>query len=186
MNVLKQSILMFLVLTIICGILYPLAITAVAQVIFPFQANGSMIGLSGNKGQTSELIGQEFIGNQYFWSRLSATSPMPYNAGASGGSNLGPSNPQLKRNMQDRIEKLHSSEQPPIDLVTSSGSGLDPHITPEAALYQVSRVAAARNISTDQLETLIHRNTEPRQFGLLGKPRVNVLLLNAMLDKLHS
>lgn len=174
---------MFVVLTVLCGGIYPLAITAFAQLCFPFQANGSMIDLPNNQGKSSELIGQEFTADKYFWSRLSATSPMPYNAGASGGSNLGPSNPQLMKNMQERTEKLHGNSQPPADLVTSSGSGLDPHITPEAALYQVPRVATARNMPPDEVESIVRSNIEPRQFGLLGEPRVNVLKLNMLLDQ---
>ncbi len=183
---LRPAIVSFLVLTVITGLLYPLAVTAVAQVVFPVQANGSLIMKDG-KAVGSTLIGQPFDDPKYFWGRLSATSPFPYNAAASSGSNLGPTNKALTDEVQARIDALHQADPGnnapiPIDLVTSSGSGLDPNISPAAAEYQVNRVAKARGMDPAQVRALVARYTAGRQFGILGEPRVNVLQLNLALD----
>ena len=160
--------------------------TGVAQLAFPGAANGSLIVRDG-RAVGSTLIGQPFAGPKYFWGRPSATSPSPYNAAASGGSNLGPLNPALATNVRARVEALRGAGLPeqtpvPVDLATASGSGLDPHISPAAAEVQVERVAAARGRSPAEVRDLITRHTEGRQLGLLGEPRVNVLLLNLDLD----
>jgi K+-transporting ATPase ATPase C chain len=165
---------------------YPLAVTAVAQIVFPNQSNGSLIVKDGQI-LGSSLIGQPFDDPKYFWGRLSATSPFPYNAGASSGSNLGPLNDTLTDAARARINALQQADAQntapiPIDLVTASGSGLDPHISIAAARYQVSRVARIRGMSEVQVQALVSRFTEDRQFGILGEPRVNVLLLNLALD----
>jgi K+-transporting ATPase ATPase C chain len=185
---LKTSTLMLLVLSVLTGLAYPFAITGVAQVAFPHQANGSLIRIEG-KAVGSELIGQPFDGPNYFWSRPSATGPFPYNAGSSCGSNLAVTNPAQLEAIQSRVAKLRESgvaaDQPiPIDLVTASGSGLDPHISVAAAWIQVPRVARARaeKLSEEAIRRLIEQHTEGRQFGLLGEPRVNVLKLNLALD----
>src|SRR6185436_17234553 len=183
---LRPAVMMLLMLTILTGLIYPLAVTGLAQFLFPHQANGSLIVRDG-KIRGSELIGQPFDGPQYFWSRPSATAPFPYNAAASSGSNLGPTNPALTDTVNARIAKLKTAdpENPanvPVDLVTASASGLDPHISPAAADYQVRRVAHARRLDEDILRRLVFRYTERRQFGILGDPRVNVLELNLALD----
>ncbi len=183
---LKPAVVSFLLLTAITGLLYPMAITGVAQIIFPRQANGSLIVKNG-QAIGSELIGQTFDDPKYFWGRPSATSPFPYNAAASGGSNLGPTNPALTDAVQARIQALkaadHGNTQPiPVDLVTASGSGLDPDISWAAALYQVPRVARLRGLSEDQVRTLVMQHIEGRLLGFLGEPRVNVLKLNLSLD----
>lgn len=185
---LRPAIIMLVLLTVITGLLYPLAVTGLAQVLLPQQANGSLIVKDG-KPIGSALIGQPFDDPKYFWGRLSATSPFPYNAAASSGSNLGPTNPALITEVQGRIDVLKAADpsntQPiPVDLVTSSGSGLDPNISPAAAMYQVPRVARVRGLSEDQIRQLVNQFTEDRQFGLLGEPRVNVLKLNLALDTL--
>ena len=183
---LRPAIVAFLVLTVITGLLYPLAVTAIAQVAFPAQANGSLIMKDG-QAVGSTLIGQPFDKPQYFWGRLSATAPYPYNAAASAGSNLGPTNKALTDAVQARLDALRQADPGntapiPVDLVTSSGSGLDPNISPAAAEYQVSRVAKARGMDIAQVRALVEQSTEGRQFGILGEPRVNVLLLNLALD----
>jgi potassium-transporting ATPase KdpC subunit len=183
---LRSATLMLLLLTALTGFIYPVAVTGIAQLIFPGQANGSLIMKDG-KPVGSALIGQPFDDPKYFWSRPSATGPFPYNAGASSGSNLGPTNPDLLTAVADRadaLKKAHpgNAAPVPVDLVTASGSGLDPHITPAAAFYQVSRVAKARGTSGERLRQLIAEHTEGRQFGILGEPRVNVLQLNLALD----
>lgn len=183
---LKPAIISFLLLTVITGILYPLAVTAVAQVAFPAQANGSLI-LKDGKAVGSTLVGQAFDDPKYFWGRLSATSLYPYNAGASGGSNLGPMNKALIDEVQARIDALHTADptntaEIPVDLVTSSGSGLDPNISPAAAEYQVDRIAKARGMDAAKVRALVAQSTQGRQFGILGEPRVNVLELNLALD----
>jgi K+-transporting ATPase ATPase C chain len=183
---LRPAIVSYIVLTIITGLLYPLAVTGVAQVIFPQQANGSLIMKDG-KPIGSVLIGQPFDNPKYFWGRLSATSPFPYNASSSGGSNLGPTNPALIDEVKARIDALKATDPNnkapiPVDLVTSSGSGLDPHISVAAALYQVPRIARVRGLSEEQVRALVARFAEDRQFGLIGEPRVNVLQLNLALD----
>ena len=188
---LKISIVFLLVFTAITGLLYPLLVTGIAQLVFPAQANGSLI-LQDGKAIGSELIGQQFIDPRYFWSRPSATPGYQYNASASSGSNLGPLNPALLNAIRTRAHDLRSADslntQPiPVDLVTASGSGLDPHITIMAALFQVPRVARTRGLSEERVRALVNQHTEGRQFGVLGEPRVNVLLLNIALDReFHS
>ena len=184
----RPALMMLLILTVLTGLIYPLAVTGLAQLLFPHQANGSLIVHDG-KVIGSELIGQYFDKPEYFWSRPSATSPFPYNAAASGGSNLGPTNPALIDAVKTRVAALQAAdpgnELPiPVDLVTASGSGLDPHISPAAALYQVKRVARARGLDENTVRTLVAQHTEGRQFGLLGERRVNVLQLNLALDGL--
>lgn len=194
-QIVRPAIVSLIVLTIITGLLYPLLITGIAQVVFPTQANGSLIRDEAT-GQIigSRLIGQEFSDPKYFWGRLSATGPVPYNAAASSGSNLGPLNPALigeEGIIQKRINALReanttagvdSSAPIPVDLVTASGSGLDPEISPAAAEYQVARVAAVRGLDEAVVRELIAQHTQGRQFGFLGEPRVNVLELNLAVD----
>ncbi len=184
---LKTAISSLLVLTALTGIAYPLLVTGIAAVAFPKEASGSLITRDG-KVIGSSLIGQEFTEAKYFWGRLSATTSA-YNAAASSGSNLGPSNPALVDNAKARVDALRAADptatgQIPIDLVTSSGSGLDPHISPAAALFQAPRVSRVRGIDEQKVRTLIADHTESRTAGLLGEPRVNVLLLNLALDQL--
>ena len=187
---LRPAIVSLVLLTALTGIVYPLVVTGIDQVIFPRQANGSLIVKDG-KAVGSELIGQPFDDPKYFWGRPSATSPFPYNAGASSGSNQGPTNPALKKAVQDRIDALGAADPGntapiPVDLVTASGSGLDPDISPAAALYQVRRVAKARRLPEEAVRSLVERHVEGRQFGFLGEPRVNVLKLNLTLDALKG
>jgi potassium-transporting ATPase KdpC subunit len=185
---LRQTVLVFLALTLLTGVVYPVLITVVAQVVFPYQANGSLIERDG-KVIGSELIGQQFDDPRYFWSRPSATSP-PYNGSASTGSNYGPTNPAQLDAVKERaaaIKKANPSQTGPVpvDLVTASGSGLDPHISPAAAEYQVTRVAQARRIDPRRVRELVSEHTRGRTFGLFGEPCVNVLELNLALDGLH-
>jgi potassium-transporting ATPase KdpC subunit len=185
-QIIKPALLLFLVLTLITGVVYPLIVTGLAQAVFPAQANGSLIYRDG-KAVGSALIGQPFDDPIYFWSRPSATTPFPYNAAASSGSNLGPTNPGLAKTVTSRIAALRAAdpanETPiPVDLVTASASGLDPHISPAAAEYQAARVARLRGLSEKTVRELIARHTESRTLGLLGEPRVNVLELNMDLD----
>ncbi len=184
----KIAILFLVVFTVITGVIYPLIVTGVAQAFFHKQANGSLI-VSDGKNVGSTLIGQQFTDPSYFWGRLSATSPVPYNAASSSGSNLGPENPALQDEVQARINALKAVDPDntlpiPVDLVTSSGSGLDPDISIAAADYQINRVARYRNLTTEQVSALVKHFTTGRQFGILGEPRVNVLELNLALDKL--
>jgi K+-transporting ATPase ATPase C chain len=182
----RPALTSLILLTLITGVLYPLAVTGLAQLIFPDQSNGSLIVRNGEV-LGSGLIGQSFDDPKYFWGRLSATAGFPYNAAASSGSNLGPSNPALTDVVEARIAALRAADpgntQPiPVDLVTASASGLDPHISVAAALYQAPRVARVRGLPESDVINLIDRYTEGRQFGLFGEPRVNVLRLNLALD----
>jgi K+-transporting ATPase ATPase C chain len=184
---LYPAVMLTILLTVLTGVMYPLAITGVAQVLFPHQANGSLIIDNGHT-VGSRLIGQPFDDPKYFWGRLSATSPFPYNAALSSGSNLGPTNQALIDAVKQRVAALRAADPGnsapvPVDLVTASGSGLDPHITVAAALYQAPRVARVRRLPEDTVRQLIGRHTEGRQFGILGEPRVNVLELNRSLDQ---
>ena len=185
----RQAFLLLVAFSVLTGIIYPLVITGIAQVVFPKQANGSLIYRDG-KPVGSSLIGQSFTDPKYFWSRPSATSPTPYNAESSGGSNLGPTNSDLVKAVQERIAALRNADsgndaQIPIDLVTSSASGLDPHISTAAAEYQIARVAKARRMDDKVVRQLVAKHTEGRTLGLLGEPRVNVVELNLGLDILR-
>jgi len=182
----RPALLMFAALTVVTGVVYPLLVTVAAQGIFPDRANGSLIFRNG-KAVGSRLVGQEFDDPRYFWSRASATSPEPYNAASSGASNLGPTNPALVETVCKRVDALRKADPGnrlpvPVDLVTASASGLDPHISPAAAEYQVARVAKARGLSEQLVRDLVARHTEGRTFGVLGEPRVCVLELNSALD----
>jgi len=189
-GLLRPALTLFVVLSIVTGLLYPLAVRGVAQAVFPNQANGSLI-TQGGKPVGSELIGQSFSEPGHFWGRPSATAPMPYNAAASGGSNLGPTNPALAEAVKARIEALRAADPAntspvPVDLVTASASGLDPHISPAAAAYQAPRVARARNLPLAQVQALVQQHTDSPWLGWLGEPRVNVLALNLALDSLSK
>jgi K+-transporting ATPase ATPase C chain len=190
-SICRPAVVLLAAFTLLTGLLYPLVVTGLAQAIFPYQANGSLIRTSGALGIAgtagSALIGQPFDDPGYFWGRPSATVPFPYNAGASSGSNLGPSNPALVEAVRARLAALREADpgntQPvPVDLVTASASGLDPHISVAAALYQVPRVARARGLDEDAVRQLLAQQTLGRQYGILGEPRVNVLKLNLALD----
>jgi len=183
---LRPAIVALVLLSLITGVAYPLLVTGIAQVVFPVEANGTLIERDG-KALGSRLIGQPFSDPKYFWSRPSATGPVPYNGGASSGSNQGPLNPALADAVKARVEALRAADPEqakpvPVDLVTASGSGLDPHISPAAAEYQVPRVARARGVSEEKLRALVAEHTEGRQLGILGEPRVNVLTLNLALE----
>ena len=185
-SILRPALSLLIALTIVTGVIYPLAVTGAAQLLFHRAANGSVIERDG-KPLGSELIGQAFDDPKYFWSRPSATAPFANNSAASGASNLGPNNPALTDTVRQRIAALRATDpdnsaQVPVDLVTASGSGLDPHISPAAAAYQIGRVARIRARSESDIAELIAQATESRTFGLLGEPRVNVLELNLMLD----
>ncbi len=186
---LKSAAIFLAVFTVITGIVYPLVVTGIAQVAFHHQANGSLIQSNDGKYVGSELIGQPFDSPGYFWSRPSATTPSPYNAASSSGSNYGPLNPALLDAVQNRINALKATDPNntlpiPVDLVTYSASGLDPHISVAAALYQVPRVARERGLSESQVTALVNRFTQGRQLGIFGEPRVNVLLLNQALGQM--
>ncbi len=182
----RPALVILALLTILTGVIYPLVVTGVSQIVFPSQANGSLIVRDG-KPLGSELIGQSFNDPKYFWGRLSATSGMPYNASSSSGSNYGPLNPALLQATQARIDTLKAADPSntaliPVDLVTASGSGLDPDVSVAAALYQIHRVAQARSLSDEAVRTLVMSHVQGRQFFVFGEPRVNVLLLNLALD----
>lgn len=180
---------MLLVMTVLTGGIYPLAVTGIAQMVFPHQANGSLIR-RGDQLTGSELIGQSFSKPEYFWGRLSATSPVPYNAAASSGSNYGPLNPALSDAAAARAMALRQFPVPggkiPVDLVTASGSGLDPHISPAAAEFQIPRIAVARKMTEENVRSLVRQHSESRQLGGLGEPRVKVLQLNLSLDEMTA
>ena len=186
----RPAVTLFVLLSVITGLIYPLLVTGIGQALFPKQAAGSLIERDG-KLIGSRLIGQNFTDPQYFWGRPSATAPQPYNAAASGGSNFGPLNPALKDAVDARVQALRAADpgntQPiPVDLVTASASGLDPHISPAAAEYQIARVAQARGLAPEIVRKLVAAWTEDRQWGIFGEPRVNVLELNLALDRLPS
>ncbi|HYR37539.1 MAG TPA: potassium-transporting ATPase subunit KdpC [Methylomirabilota bacterium] len=183
---LRPALMILLLMTLLTGVAYPLVVTGIAQALFPAQANGSLVVKDG-KPVGSRLIGQPFDDPKYFWSRPSATSPFADNAGSSSGSNLSPTNPDLVKAVQGRVDALRAADpgntaRVPVDLVTASGSGLDPHISPAAALYQVPRVAKVRKLDPETVRQLVERHTEGRFLGFLGEPRVNVLTLNLALD----
>lgn len=185
-TILRNALVMLALMTAITGIAYPLAVTGLAQLLFPAQANGSLIEKDG-KPVGSSLIGQSFTDPRYFWGRPSATTPQPNNGASSTGSNLGPTNRALTDAARQRIDALRAADPGntapvPVDLVTASGSGLDPEISPAAAAYQVPRVARARGLSESQVRAMVAMATTGRQFGVLGEPRVNVLRLNLALD----
>src|SRR3989449_6226274 len=182
----RAAIVSLVLFTVVTGVAYPVLVTVIAQLVFPNQANGSLIVKDG-KGLGSRLIGQPFDDPKYFWSRPSATSPFGYNAGASRASNLSPTNADLVKTVQGRVDALRATDPGntltvPVDLVTASASGLDPHVSPAAALYQVARVAKARQLDPQAVRQLVEHHTEGRFLGLLGEPRVNVLGLNLALD----
>jgi len=184
----RPVLVLFVLLTLVTGVIYPVVVTAIGHAVFARLADGSLIEKDG-KAVGSALIGQQFDAPHYFWGRLSATTPMPYNAQGSSGSNLGPTNPALADEIKGRLDALKAagtdmSQPVPVDLVTSSGSGLDPEISPAAAAYQAPRVAKARGLPVGQVTDLVARNTSGRQFGILGEARVNVLELNLALDDL--
>ena len=186
----RQSLLMLVLLTVLTGVAYPLVVTGLAQALFHRQANGSLVVKDG-KAVGSTLIGQQFSDPKYFWGRLSATTPNPYNGGSSSGSNLGPTNPALTEAAKQRIAALRAVDPGntapvPVDLVTASASGLDPEISPAAAQYQVARVARLRGLPVAQVAALVAAHTRGRQLGVLGEPRVNVLQLNLALDALQK
>ncbi len=186
---LLQSLAMLLVLSLLTGLLYPLVVTGLAQLLWPRQANGSLV-VQQDRLIGSRLLAQPFTDDRYFWPRPSATSPVPYDGLASGGSNLGPTNPAqidaVRKNLQTLQQSDPSNPLPvPVDLVTASGSGLDPDISPAGAYYQVSRVARTRGLDPSSVRQLVVEHTDLRQWGLLGEPRVNVLELNLALDRLH-
>ncbi len=183
---LRPALMLLLLLTLVTGVAYPLLVTGIAQAVFPSHAQGSLI-VKGAKVVGSRLIGQPFDDPKYFWSRPSATSPFADNAGSSSGSNLSPTNPDLVKAVQGRVDALRAADPGnsapvPVDLVTASGSGLDPHISPAAAFYQAPRVAKARKLPPETVRELVERHIEGRFLGFLGEPRVNVLALNLALD----
>ena len=187
-NILRPAFVLFFLLTLLTGVAYPLVVTGAAQLLFPDQAAGSLI-LQGGKPVGSSLIGQNFSDPKNFWGRPSATGPMPYNASASSGSNQGPLNPALTDAVKARIDALRAADPGnagpvPVDLVTASASGLDPHISPAAARYQAARVARVRGLPLEKVQQLVTQETETPLFGLLGEPRVHVLRLNLALDAL--
>ena len=189
MKNLKTAILLFIFLTAITGVIYPVIVTVIGQLAFSQQAAGSLVRAEDGTVLGSALIGQEFSGPRYFWPRPSATADFPYNSMASGGSNLGPTNPELLKKVANRVKSLHEAGMEgmaPSDLALSSGSGLDPHISLEAAVFQVARVARARGMSVAQVRQLVEDHLEDRQLGFLGMPRLNVLQMNLALDRASS
>jgi K+-transporting ATPase ATPase C chain len=187
MSLIRPALSLLLVFTVVLGLVYPALITGISQVAFPSQASGSLVH-DGDRVVGSSLIGQPFADPRYFWGRPSATAPVPYNAAASTGSNQGPMNSALSDAVKARVSALQSADPSnttpiPIDLVTASGSGLDPHISPAAAYYQVARVARARTLSEARVRSMVDAAIEPRTLGVIGEPRVNVLLLNLALDR---
>lgn len=189
-NLIRPAITLFILISLVTGLLYPLAVTSIAHIAFPEQAAGSLLK-RGDEMIGSTLIGQNFSGPTFFWGRPSATSPMPYNAANSGGSNLGPTNPALIESVSERIQTLRVShpgkvDKIPTDLVTTSASGLDPHISPAAAYYQVERIAAACGIDVAIVKELVDRSIETPQWGVFGNSRVNVLRLNLALEELQK
>jgi potassium-transporting ATPase KdpC subunit len=186
----RPALSMLLFMSLITGVFYPLLVTGIGQALFPSRANGSIIDKNG-KAVGSALIGQQFTSAGYFWSRLSATGPFPYNAAASTGSNYGPLNPALLTATKDRVELLHSADSTnarviPVDLVTASGSGLDPHISIAAAMYQVPRVARVRQMPEPRVQELVRKHTDGKDLGILGEPGVNVVELNLALDEISK
>lgn len=186
-QLIRPAISLFVLMSVVTGLAYPVLVTGAARIAFPDQAAGSLVEVDG-KVIGSSLIGQNFTDPKYLWGRPSATATMPYNGGASGGSNQGPSNPALVDAVKARVAALKAADPGntapvPVDLVTASGSGLDPHLSVAAAEYQTARVARARQLAPDQVRTVIARHTEERLFGLLGEPRVNVLAVNLDLDR---
>lgn len=189
-TLIRPALTLFVLLSVITGLIYPLLVTGISQALFPAEAAGSLI-LREGKAVGSRLIGQNFTDPKYFWGRPSATGPYPNNAAASSGSNLGPLNPALKEAVATRVKTLREADPGntapiPIDLVTTSASGLDPQISPATAAYQIARVARVRGLPPDAVRTLVAQQTEDRQWGVLGEPRVNVLELNMALDHLQS
>lgn len=186
MSELRPALTVFVLLTLLTGVIYPFAVTGIGQAAFNSQVNGSQIQ-QGDRMVGSRLLGQPFTSPKYFWSRPSATGPQPYNGAVSSGSNQGATNPALESAVKDRVAALRAADPGnnapvPVDLVTASGSGLDPHISPASAAFQVARVARERNVSEDKIRVLVQHATEGRTLGILGEPRVNVLELNQMLD----
>lgn len=186
----RPCVVLFGLLTILTGVIYPAIITVIGQVVFPVQANGSVIFKDG-KAIGSSLVGQSFDSPEYFWGRPSATAPFAYNGASSGGSNLSPTNPAWLDTVKERVEAIYAAHPDetaavPVDLVTASGSGLDPHISPSAAEFQVKRIAKARGLDESKVRELVTRNTDRRVFGIMGEPRVNVLRLNLALDAIES
>lgn len=189
-SLLRASSVLFICMTLVTGLAYPWLITGLAQAFMPGRANGSLL-FQGNRVMGSELIGQSFDEPRYFWGRPSETPDLPYRADSSSGSNLGPSNPKAKKKIEERIEKLQTADKKnkqliPIDLVTASASGLDPHISPAAAFYQVSRVARLRNRPDEEIRALVESMIEPPTWHIFGEPRVNVLQLNLLLDQKYG
>ena len=188
-TLIRPALTLFVLLSVITGLIYPLLVTGISQAVFPAQAAGSLIERDG-KLIGSRLIGQNFTDPKYFWGRPSATSPYPNNAATSGGSNLGPLNPALKAAVESRVKALREADPGntapvPVDLVTASASGLDPHISPAAADYQAGRVARVRRLAPEAVRALVAQHTEDRQWSLFGEPRVKVLELNLALDRLR-
>ncbi|MCC8987253.1 MAG: potassium-transporting ATPase subunit KdpC [Candidatus Contendobacter sp.] len=190
-TLIRPALTLFVSLSVMTGLIYPLLVTGISQAVFPTEAAGSLLFSEGGKLVGSRLIGQNFTDPKYFWGRPSATGPYPNNAAASSGSNLGPLNPALKEAVEARVKALREADPGntapiPVDLVTASASGLDPQISPAAAAYQIARIARVRGLPPDAVRTLVAQQTADRQWGLLGEPRVNVLELNLVLDHLQS